>query len=113
MKLVSLDMAKLHLEVDHDEDDPLIDLFIEAGSQSVLNYLKDGALAFLDSNGEVELDEFGEPVGIPSPVKTSVLFMVGTMFRNRDENPDEIFKHGYLPYPVMSMLYPYRDPALA
>lgn len=113
MKLVTLEQAKSQLNMDHDEDDLLIELFIEGASDAVLNYLKSGADYFLDSNREVEVDVNGEAIGIPPIVKTCVMYMVGVLYRNRDENPDEIFEHGYLPKPVIAMLYPLRDPALA
>jgi len=113
MKLVSMKMAKLQLAMDHDEDDLLIEMYLEGASQAVVNYLKSGSAFFLDSSGEVEYDVNGEPIGIPPIVKTCVLFMVGVLYRNRDENTDDIFRPGFLPAPVTAMLYSLRDPALA
>ena len=51
MKLVSLEKAKAHLEMDHDEDDDLIEDYIEMASAAVINYL----------DGAVTSHDFGHP----------------------------------------------------
>ena len=58
-QLVTLDQAKLHLRVDHDEDDDSIDAFIYAASQAVLNYLGDAQYDFVDTSGELIEDSSG------------------------------------------------------
>lgn len=113
MMLVTLEQAKAHIRVIHDDEDNLITLYVQAASSAVINYLKSGADVFLDSNGDLEYDSNDDPVGVPFEVAASALFMVGYLFKNRDENPDQAFQQGYLPAPVTALLYPLRTPALA
>lgn len=113
MRLITLDYAKRQLEMDHDEDDLLISMYIEAASESIVAYLKDGAGVFLNSQAEPNYDEFDEPSGIPYRVQIATMMLVGHFFRYRDENPAQTFEYGFLPQPVMSLLHQMRDPALA
>lgn len=112
MMLVSLQQARNHLRSDDSDDDADLSLKILAASAAVLAYLKDGA-TFVDSNGDVPVDSYGDPVGVPRQVQAATLLMVGYLYRLRDENEDEAYEHGYLPKPVTSLLYPLRDPAIA
>lgn len=113
MMLVSLARGKAHLRVDHDDEDNDIELQIHAASGAVMNYLKAGADAFLDSNGDVYIDSNDTPVGVPFEVQAATLLMLGYLYKDRDENAAGAFEQGYLPKPVTALLYPLRDPALA
>ncbi len=124
MMYVTLDRAKQHLNMDHDEDDTLITTYIQAASGAVKNYLKSGSPyeverdsnddPVLDSNGNPEYfrDSSGDKV-VAGAVEAAVLIMVGHLYKDRDENPDGAFEQGYLPKPVTALLYPLRTPALA
>lgn len=124
MMYVTLERAKAHLNMDHDEDDSLITAYVQAASGAVKNYLKSASPyeverdsnddPILDSNGDPEYvrDSSGEKV-IAGAVEAAVLIMVGHLYKDRDENPDSAFEAGYLPKPVTALLYPMRDPALA
>lgn len=117
MMLVSLQQAKDHLRMDHDDDDNDITLKVHAASGAVVNYLKSGADSFLDSSGEPETDSSGDPVGVPFEVQAAVLIMLGELYMNREaELQGEVaaqWGYGYLPQPVIALLYPLRDPAVA
>lgn len=113
MKLVTLAQVKTRLRIDSDDADADMEDMIEAASGAVLNYLKSGADYFLDTAGEVIVDTDGDPLGVPAVVQTATLVLVGYFTRYRDENPDGEYEMGYLPKPVMALLYPLRDPALA
>jgi hypothetical protein len=113
MMLVSLANAKDHLRMDTTAEDGLIELYIHAASGAILNYLKSGADAFLDSSGIVSLDSNLEPIGVPYEVQAATLILVGHFFKDRDENANGAFQQGYLPMPVTALLYPLRDPALS
>lgn len=113
MMLVSLAETKARLRIDTDAGDADLELMIEGASHAVLNYLKSGADYFLDTAGFVILDSAGDPLGVPPEVVNATLILVGYMSRWRDENPDGEYEMGYLPKPVMALLYPLRYPALA
>ncbi|QQE90481.1 head-tail connector protein [Azotobacter chroococcum] len=124
MMYATLERAKAHLNMDHDEDDQLITAYIKAASGAVKNYLKSASPyeverdsnddPVLDSNGAPEYvrDSSGDKV-IRFEVEAAVLLMVGHLYKDRDENADSAFEQSYLPKPVTALLYPLRDPALA
>lgn len=108
--LVSLDMVKGRLHIDSDDDDAALLGYIEASSAAVINYLKGRAEELL------EFDSGGGLVPgstVPPVIATATIMLVGYLYRNPDQDPDKDFEMGYLPRPVMALLYPLRDPALA
>lgn len=108
MKLVTVQDAANQVRADN--DDSMLDLYVQAASAAVLNYLKDGAEVFLDSAGLVPLDSNGDPLGVPYEVRAATLLQVGYLYRQRDASED--YQEGYLPPAVVSLLYPLRTPAL-
>lgn len=128
MMLVTLQEASEHLRRDTVDDDQDLTLKIHAASAAVLNYLKREALAYepeRDEAGSIILDEHGAPVPVLDDenkpivrfeVRAAVLLMLGELYKNREGEQDgEIptqWGYGYLPRPVVSLLYPLRDPAL-
>lgn len=123
MMYVTLAQAKQHLNMDHNEDDSLIEVYVQAASGAVKNYLKSGSPYEVerDSNDDPILDSSGAPIYVVDssggkvvsyPVQAAVLLMVGFLYKDRDENPDSAFDRGYLPKPVTALLYQLRDPAL-
>jgi hypothetical protein len=105
--LVTLPQVKLALRIDHDDEDDKLRLLINASSQAVLRYLKAGSVAFRYEDGEI-IDE-----DVPTDVKLATIYLVGWFYRNPDGDPDAEVERGYLPNPVISLLYPLRDPAVA
>ena len=105
---VTLDMVKAHLRVDGTADDTDISDKLLSAEGAVLNYLKIGSLDEL---------KIGSPPAMPAPVDGAVtaatLLLVGYLYRNRDTDIDKEWEMGYLPRPVMALLYPLRDPAVA
>jgi len=123
MMYVTLARARQHLNMDHNEDDSLIEVYVQAASGAVKNYLKSASPYEVerDSNDDPILDSSGDPIYVVDssgdklvsyPVQAAVLLMVGFLYKDRDENPDSAFDRGYLPKPVTALLYPLRDPAL-
>lgn len=124
MMYVTLERGKQHLNMDHDSDDVLITAYIGAASGAVKNYLKSASAYEVerDSNDDPILDSSGDPTYaedssgdkiVRYEVQAAVLLMLGFLYKDRDENPDQAFAQGYLPKPVTALLYPLRDPALA
>jgi hypothetical protein len=110
-KLVTLEETRLRLNVVSTEDnDTTLEFLIEDASALVINYL--GARA----ESVLELDTSGvfvEGSAVPHAVRAATVMLVGYLFENRDGDEHGAFTAGYLPAPVVSMLYPLRDPALA
>ncbi|MNW21504.1 hypothetical protein D3C71_2224620 [compost metagenome] len=44
-------------------------------------------------------------------VQAATLLQLGFLYKDRDENADGAYDMGYLPKPVMALLYSLRDPA--
>ena len=122
MMYVTLERGKQHLNMDHALDDVLITAYIGAASGAVKNYLKSASPYEVerDSNDDPILDSSGDPVYVVDSsgdrvvkyeVQAAVLLMLGFLYKDRDENPDQAFAQGYLPKPVTALLYPLRTPA--
>lgn len=116
MMLVTVDFAKLHIQVDYDVADELIEFQIHAASEAVLNYLKDARYAFTDTSGEVLTDSSGNDL-TPFVVKQAVVYWVAEFFRNREPTATDVvdpqYGYGYPPRGVVALLYSLRDPAYA
>ena len=104
--LVTDQEALDHLRLDADPPDIYdLQLKIAAASIAVLKYLGEGA-TFLDEDGECV------PTDVPGDIKIGTLFLIGYLYRLRDENKDGEFKPGFLPDPVLAFLWPYRTPPM-
>ncbi len=114
MMLVTVDETKPHLNVDYDASDELIEWYIKAASEAVLNYLKDTRYDFTDTSGEILQDSSGADL-TPFVVKQAVVLLVDEFFAHRgsDGGKEARWEMGYLPPNVMAVLYPLRDPAYA
>lgn len=128
MMLVTLEEASDHIRRDTGDDDADLIGKIAAASSAVLTYMKgspvgspmrDSSGAIVrDSDGRIvyETNSAGTPVIRPE-VKQATLILVAEFYRNRDgEQAGEVdprYGYGYLPRPVLALLYPLRDPALA
>lgn len=122
MMYVTLDRGKRHLNMDHDQDDMLIEAYIAAASEAVKNYLKSASPYEIerDSNDDPILDSSGDPTYVVDSsgdklvkysVQAATLLQLGFLYKDRDENADGAYDMGYLPKPVMALLYSLRDPA--
>lgn len=124
MMYVTLERGKQHLNMDHDLDDVLITAYIGAASSAVKNYLKSASAYEVerDSNDDPIVDSSGDPTYVLDSsgdkvvkyeVQAATLLQLGFLYKDRDENADGAYDMGYLPKPVMALLYALRDPALA
>lgn len=114
IELVTLEQAKSMLRVPYTREDDLIILLIRGASRMVLNYLRLDESAYLNSDGTMDISS--ATLGyeeVPEEVQSAVLYLVGVLSRDRDGAESEKWQAGYLPAPVVSMLYPLRDPASA
>lgn len=110
--LVSLARTKQMLRVDHSDDDALLELLIGGASRAVQRYLKGqaGTVLSVDSPPDSPPNDLSV---VNDDVQVAVIMLVGFLYRNPDNDLDGAFERGYLPAPVVTLLYPLRDPALA
>ena len=118
MQFVTIDEARAHLRLDTNDEDSYVGLLIRAASGAVYNYIKGSSPAFFDSSG-VPYEDSNGISEVPDEVKDAALLLLGYLYKDRDNNGlyksggGGNFEHGYLPRPVISMLYRYRMPGLA
>ncbi len=94
--MVTLEQAKLHLRVDHYDEDTLILSQIDAATQSVANYL------------DMDVDDM-ELLPMPAPVEAAILLRVGDLYENREG----LSNRPVITNPTMErLLWPYRKMAL-
>ena len=85
--MLTLSEAKLHLRVDHTDEDTLIESLIDAAEQSILLYL----------NVETLPDE--------APVNAAALMLIGALYENRESVVDRPLSDNRL---YDRLLAPYR-----
>lgn len=120
-QLVTLDEAKAHLRVDHDEDDADIEIKIEAASAAILNYIGDAQYLFLDTGGDdLDLEDTSTDQAAHRArhlCRQATLLMVGEFYRNREPAATDVvpdrFGYGYLPRTVVALLHSLRTPTIA
>lgn len=127
MNLITLEEAKAHLLVDHDDDDMDIWRKLQEASAAVLTYL-DGAPTgqpqrdeqggiVRNAEGDIEYLRDGDELVIRYEIKAAVKLLLGELYKHREAEQDgEIpsqHGYGYLPRPVVALLYPLRKPAFA
>lgn len=78
---VSLETAKNHLEVDHDEDDTLILLYVDAAEGRVENFIGRELRCFVEPCSGSEVESGGD---LPAPLQAAILLYVGDLYENRE-----------------------------
>lgn len=109
--LVTLEAVKQGLRIEeNDWDDLFTNILIPAASRRIIRHLKSQAEVVLD------LDSGGNVVPgfvVPEDIQLATITLVAHYWRSPDVDGDDAFKLGTLPYIVTTLLYTYRDPALA
>ena len=98
--IVTLEEAKTHLRVQHDEEDTLIEGLIAQAQTAAEDFCR---VSF-----EPYVDDEGREAGVPGPVKLAVLLMVGYFYEHREAEDGAGFRT--MRRAFMTLLYPYRDP---
>jgi hypothetical protein len=110
--LLTLDVAKQHLRVDHTDDDADIQRKIEQASDIVLDYIKK-TVGTVDPEDPSIVDWTSDTA--PGPVRAAVELMLSKLYddRNagREDNPNVAM--GYLTPAITAILHRFRDPAVA
>jgi uncharacterized phage protein (predicted DNA packaging) len=99
--LLTLDVAKKHLRVDHADDDADITRKIDQASAIVLDYIKQRDAAWTADD-------------VPPVIAAATEIVLSMLYDDRAAGGQENgVAMGYLPLSVTSLLHRYRDPALA
>lgn len=104
MPLISLDMAKRHLRIDHDEDDIQVTMYAAAAESIVQEYVDRPLLA----TGSVIPDPNDhDAIVVPPPAIAAILLVLGDLYEYREPglrpSADPV-----LPPAVRALLAPYR-----
>ena len=98
--IISLTEAKTHLRIEHDEEDEYLTGLILQAQAAAEDYCR---VSF-----EPYLNEDGEEIDAPEPVRLALLLFVGFYYENRDIPDMTTYKVMRMAFD--SLLYPYRDP---
>lgn len=114
--LASVDEFKLRQRYVGTDEDADIEFVLQAASRMVLGYLKVDESYFAgseyDTDGEYPADSDGVLINVTPEVKAATIYLAGVLKRDPDGAETEKWELGYLPRPVLAMLYHLRDPAL-
>jgi uncharacterized phage protein (predicted DNA packaging) len=93
--MIDLTEAKLHLRVDIDDDDTLIQSMIDAATAAAADYLG------------MDVEDFGgsPSVPMPAPVRAAILLQVGDLYEFRERQLDRAM---YRNNTYERLLNPYR-----
>ena len=89
--LLTLDEAKLHCRIDHDDEDSLLGALIATATTAVADYMN------------MDADDVDDTA--PAPVKSAALLLVGDLYANREAQGDRQF---YKNPTFENLLNPYR-----
>jgi len=107
IKFVTLEEAKNHLRTDSDDGDDDLQLKIYAASASILDYIQGSRDLIVNDDGEVI-------EGAPElqRVKMATLILIGILDRTRNGEEESVYRQGYLPFSVSSLIYSLRKPTI-
>ena len=89
--MLTLPETKLHLRVDHSEEDALIEALMDTATAACADYLNMEAADLV--------------VAVPAPVKSAALLLVGALYENRESMGERPYNKN----PAFEMLLaPYR-----
>ena len=89
--MLTLTETKLHLRVDHSDEDALIEALMTTATAACADYLN--------------MDAADLVVAVPAPVKSAALLLVGNLYENRESMGDRQF---YKNPAFEALLNPYR-----
>lgn len=89
--MLTLAETKLHLRVDHSDEDALITALMDTATAACADYLN--------------MDAADLVVAVPAPVKSAALLLVGTLYEQRESQGDRQF---YKNPTFENLLNPYR-----
>ncbi|WP_322997219.1 head-tail connector protein [Castellaniella sp.] len=91
--MMTLDEVKLHLRVDHDDEDSLISEYLDTAIYAAANYLN------------MDYGNLATDPDTPAPIKAAVLLQVADLYVNRERQADKPY---YANLTYERLLNPYR-----
>lgn len=89
--MLTLTETKLHLRVDHDEEDALIQSLMDTATAACADYLNMEAADLV--------------VAVPAPIKSAALLLIGSLYEQRESQGDRPYNKN----PAFeALLNPYR-----
>ena len=89
--MLTLTETKLHLRVDHDDEDVLIEALMATATAACADFLNMPAADLV--------------VAVPAPVKSAALLLVGTLYEQRESQGERPYNKNP---PFEALLAPYR-----
>ena len=102
MSLVTLVTAKAHLRVEGDDDDTLVELYLDAAQEVAEQYM--GRLTYVDE-AAIPVDSNG--IAINFAIKAAILLITGHLYANREDTVIGV-SVAVLPAGSKMLLQPYR-----
>ena len=87
MAVVTLSEAKEHLRITHSNEDTVLQMYMDAADEAILNFLDSDSLPQKPS------------------IKAAALLLIGSMYENREAHLEKDLKENPA---VSSLLWPYR-----
>lgn len=103
MALVSLETAKRHLRIFHDDDDAGVGLYVGAAESIVVAYLDRVVLP----EGQTLPADDALAINVMPAITAAILLIVGDLYENREADPDAT-GNAMLPKAVRALLAPWR-----
>lgn len=94
MKYMKLDYVKMHSRIDYNDEDALLELYINSAEETVMNYI--------DRTYEEMQEYYG---GVPEPVRLATMMLVDISYQQR--SPISTQNFSAVPYGFEMLLKPY------
>lgn len=94
MKYMKLDYVKAHSRIDYNDEDALLELYINSAEETVMNYI--------DRTYEEMQEDYG---GVPEPIRLATMMLVDVSYQQR--SPISTQNFSAVPYGFEMLLKPY------
>lgn len=104
MPLISLELAKRHLRIDHDDDDVEVMAYAAAAESIVVEYVDRPLMA---TGSAIPDPNDDDAIVVPPPAIAAILLVLGDLYEYREPGSRPLVD-AMLPPAVRALLAPYR-----